>query len=207
MQRQIVPFALLALFAACNPYPEMCRKSIEHGLTSPASAEWSDITTERWGGFAEVRGKVDSDNAYGAKLRSHFICQVDLLGIRWATADVPFDDYASRMVDGDFVTMRKGIGEGAKVFSRRTFFSEDEADCTRRLLLKIRASRDLATAAWQEAVLKSAVDTGCPPVITDVLKRLQRGGMRPKEAIREIDTVVALIKRDQGGPYYAPYLR
>ena len=53
---------------------DACREMVEHRLKSPGSAEWSDEVvsgSDPW----EVRGVVDSDNAFGASMRSDFHCR------------------------------------------------------------------------------------------------------------------------------------
>ncbi|TWH63209.1 uncharacterized protein DUF2510 [Rhodococcus rhodochrous J38] len=55
-----------------------CKTLVEQALVSPASAEYTDIASRRLasGGIVTV-GAVDSDNAFGAAIRSTFSCSTN----------------------------------------------------------------------------------------------------------------------------------
>lgn len=57
-----------------------CEDAVESQLRSPGSADFSgalgsDVTETEGGGYS-IRGTVDSDNAFGASLRSNFSCEI-----------------------------------------------------------------------------------------------------------------------------------
>lgn len=56
-----------------------CQDMVRDQLRSPASAQFSDVTSTG-GGPWTVTGSVDADNAFGASLRSTWSCQVRLDG-------------------------------------------------------------------------------------------------------------------------------
>ena len=54
---------------------EACKEGVRIELVSPASAEFSRIsTTPADGGTWNVRGYVDAANTYGTQLRTDFVC-------------------------------------------------------------------------------------------------------------------------------------
>jgi hypothetical protein len=52
-------------------------------LKAPASADYSDVEVSASGDVYEVTGKVDSQNSFGAKVRSSFRCVVRDAGDEW----------------------------------------------------------------------------------------------------------------------------
>lgn len=75
------------LFAACaswfqrqptNPEPDItvaCKALVRERLKAPASADFSHVTMSGSGPEYTVRGFVDSENGFGARLRSSFTCE------------------------------------------------------------------------------------------------------------------------------------
>lgn len=67
---------------------DVCQQFVERRLTSPASAEYPDyfeddgeVTVWRLAnGDYRVYSQVDSENGFGASLRSFFVCTVDYTG-------------------------------------------------------------------------------------------------------------------------------
>ncbi|WP_275792673.1 DUF2510 domain-containing protein [Prescottella equi] len=58
-----------------------CEKAIKERLKSPASADFPDNNTRKKAdGAFEVRGVVDSENGFGATMRSYFGCTVSPVG-------------------------------------------------------------------------------------------------------------------------------
>lgn len=58
-------------------------------LTSPATAEWSDIEVDQDGDtYYRVTGSVDSENAFGAMVRSTWDCYVARDGDGWRAVEV-----------------------------------------------------------------------------------------------------------------------
>lgn len=52
-----------------------CQELVTDSLTSPASAEFSDVETTLAGTLYTTTGKVDSQNKFGAMIRSTFRCE------------------------------------------------------------------------------------------------------------------------------------
>jgi hypothetical protein len=52
-------------------------------LKAPATAAFSSVTTTTAGATYTVTGSVDSENSFGAKIRSSFTCAMHLAGDRW----------------------------------------------------------------------------------------------------------------------------
>lgn len=81
-------FALLAIgvFAWVNSSQTLgnehhaesaCKEFVKEKLTSPASADFSDVTVSKTGeGEWTVEGTVDADNSFGAAMRGGFTCDV-----------------------------------------------------------------------------------------------------------------------------------
>lgn len=65
-----------------------CEASVTDQLKSPATAKFSgEIVTEDSGSY-RVTGHVDSENGFGAMLRSHYSCTAHSSGGEWVTDDV-----------------------------------------------------------------------------------------------------------------------
>jgi len=54
----------------------MCEQFVEKRLKAPASAEYTDPKTSKAGATYTVGGSVDSQNSFGAKIRSRYVCTV-----------------------------------------------------------------------------------------------------------------------------------
>lgn len=54
---------------------EHCQELVIDSLTSPASAEFSDLETTLAGTLYTTTGKVDSQNRFGAMIRAIFRCE------------------------------------------------------------------------------------------------------------------------------------
>lgn len=54
---------------------EHCQELVTDSLTSPASAEFSDVQTTLAGTLYTTTGKVDSQNKFGAMIRATFRCE------------------------------------------------------------------------------------------------------------------------------------
>lgn len=67
---------------------DVCKQFVEQRLTSPGSAEYPDyfdddpevVVWQLANGDYRVYSQVDSENGFGASLRSHFVCTVDYTG-------------------------------------------------------------------------------------------------------------------------------
>jgi hypothetical protein len=77
----------------------MCQDFIEKRLIAPATAEWpsrSDITVLPIRGKEEayqVRGYVDSQNGFGALIRTNYVCEVSYVGNgQWHLDYLNFDE-------------------------------------------------------------------------------------------------------------------
>jgi hypothetical protein len=56
---------------------DLCEEAITNRLKAPATAEFSNFTKEELDGrLTAVRGTVDSENGFGAMIRSSFKCHV-----------------------------------------------------------------------------------------------------------------------------------
>jgi hypothetical protein len=69
-----------------------CERAVESTLKAPATADFSgalgsDIT-ERGGGLFDVVGHVDSENGFGANVRTNFSCTVRNTGDNWELVDL-----------------------------------------------------------------------------------------------------------------------
>jgi hypothetical protein len=58
-------------------------KFIPARLKAPATAKYSGVTVSGFSGSYEVAGSVDSQNSFGALVRSSFTCSVRLDGDQW----------------------------------------------------------------------------------------------------------------------------
>lgn len=94
--------ACFGLVGACSsPRIDDCKSAVESHLTSPASAQWGELETEDTASAFEVRGRVDSDNAFGASRRTYFVCRSEKgERVKVAFARQPFDDYLTRLREG-----------------------------------------------------------------------------------------------------------
>lgn len=54
----------------------MCEQFIEKRLKAPATAEYTDPETSKAGASYTVKGAVDSENGFGAKIRTPYVCVV-----------------------------------------------------------------------------------------------------------------------------------
>lgn len=87
-----LPFLLLVA-ASCasserSAY-EFCKQEVIKELTSPASARFPDrndpaLTINAGDGEAFISGHVDSQNAFGAMMRSNFVCSLETNQGKWA---------------------------------------------------------------------------------------------------------------------------
>lgn len=59
-----------------------CKAEVEARLKSPSSAKYSDVSAIGYK-TVTVSGAVDSENSFGAMLRSRFSCTVTLEGDTW----------------------------------------------------------------------------------------------------------------------------
>lgn len=58
----------------------MCEKFVKDRLKSPSSAEFDSEPGTRSGKAWVVEGVVDSENSFGAMIRSDFTCKIKYLG-------------------------------------------------------------------------------------------------------------------------------
>jgi hypothetical protein len=59
---------------------EECEDSVKDRLKAPATAQFSEVETTPSGAESyDVAGAVDSENSFGALIRSHFTCKATLL--------------------------------------------------------------------------------------------------------------------------------
>jgi len=97
----VVVLTIVAVVALCvaragntksDPTPEDKRadakracqeKFIADRLKAPATAKYSDVTVSGAAGSYTVAGAVDSQNSFGALVRSSFTCSVHLNGDQW----------------------------------------------------------------------------------------------------------------------------
>jgi hypothetical protein len=66
-------------------------KFIPSRLKAPATAEFSDVTVTVAGATYEVAGTVDSENAFGAKVRASFSCTMHSDADRWVLDSASVD--------------------------------------------------------------------------------------------------------------------
>lgn len=59
---------------------DVCEQFVEDRLKSPSSADFNDETAIGPGPAWTVAGNVDSENGFGAMLRSYFVCKVRFTG-------------------------------------------------------------------------------------------------------------------------------
>lgn len=71
----------------------MCEQFIERELKAPATAEYADPTTSKDGATYTVSGAVDSENSFGAKVRSQYNCIVTDAGDdKWTLVDLTLSE-------------------------------------------------------------------------------------------------------------------
>lgn len=58
---------------------DVCRLAIEQHLKAPATASYANETVTHVGTQYTVVGDVDSENSFGAKLRSRYFCSATLV--------------------------------------------------------------------------------------------------------------------------------
>lgn len=66
----------------------MCEQFIEQRLKAPATAEYPKPETSKDGATYTVRGGVDSENGFGAKIRTAYTCVVRDNGDTWTLVDL-----------------------------------------------------------------------------------------------------------------------
>jgi hypothetical protein len=67
----------------------MCERFIADRLKAPATADYTHERTESSASSWTVVGVVDAENAYGAKLRTSYVCEVRRTsGDRWELVDL-----------------------------------------------------------------------------------------------------------------------
>lgn len=62
---------------------EFCQSQVETRLRAPATAQWSDLSSVGAEGYYTAAGAVDSENGFGALLRSRFVCEVTHTAAGW----------------------------------------------------------------------------------------------------------------------------
>lgn len=60
-----------------------CEELVKDRLKAPSTAEFSNEAADGGDGSYVVDGDVDSENSFGAMLRSHFTCTVHSAGDQW----------------------------------------------------------------------------------------------------------------------------
>lgn len=71
----------------------ICEKFVKDRLKSPSTAEfasliWDGITVEKEGDVYSMRSWVDSQNGFGAMIRTQFLCKVRPEGDQWRLVDL-----------------------------------------------------------------------------------------------------------------------
>jgi hypothetical protein len=67
---------------------ELCQQAVLDRLKSPATASFSNVTTELVSEVYYVKGSVDSENGFGATMRSDWSCDIFAGGSGLATPNV-----------------------------------------------------------------------------------------------------------------------
>lgn len=87
-------FALSATPTRATAY-QACQPHVAKGLLAPASAKFpnlSEITVATAGNRFTVTGYVDSQNGFGAMLRSRYTCNIErVAGSDWALISLSFN--------------------------------------------------------------------------------------------------------------------
>lgn len=103
--RRVLPFVALLALAGCgggeaaqptasfDPKPSLiaaCHREVEARLKSPGSAKYSNERTDHLSeNVWQVLGTVDSENGFGALLRTSFLCDaIHDGGEKWRINDV-----------------------------------------------------------------------------------------------------------------------
>ncbi len=68
-----------------------CEELVKDRLKAPSTAEFSGESADGSAGSYTVTGDVDSQNSFGAMLRSHFTCTVHSSGNEWKLDDMEID--------------------------------------------------------------------------------------------------------------------
>lgn len=68
-----------------------CREFVGRALTSPATAQFSGRESVSGSGPWTVRSTVDSENGFGALVRSRFVCRVSRSGEQWQLLSLTVD--------------------------------------------------------------------------------------------------------------------
>jgi hypothetical protein len=96
LSRYIWCFLLFAAVAlACSPSKTPCQETVLRHLKAPATAEFTITHSDA----RETIGWVDSENSYGAKLRTGFVCEIHEGKPRMAFVDDP-KPYNERLSEG-----------------------------------------------------------------------------------------------------------
>jgi hypothetical protein len=80
---------------ACSPSKAPCKETVLRHLKAPATAEFTIALSDA----RETIGWVDSENSYGAKLRTGFVCEIHEGKPRIAFVDDP-KPYRERLAEG-----------------------------------------------------------------------------------------------------------
>lgn len=68
---------------------DVCEQFVEARLKAPSTADFSDTSATEAGGTWTVTGAVDSENGFGAMLRSTYVCKVTHTGgDDWSLVDI-----------------------------------------------------------------------------------------------------------------------
>jgi hypothetical protein len=81
----------------------MAQQFVEDKLKSPSTADFGsafgdyqdpdEVVTDLGGGKFRVRGWVDAQNAFGATIRNHFMCELEYVGNdRWRCTSLQFTE-------------------------------------------------------------------------------------------------------------------
>lgn len=112
MQAKWTRFAFLLvsvqLLAGCRLYGILksdCEFEVEQHLKTPATAAFSEWKVDKASGrVSEMRGRVDSQNLYGATLTSYFVCDFSIGDVwRVAIRKEPFLDAHARKERGQTI--------------------------------------------------------------------------------------------------------
>lgn len=69
-----------------------CNDFARDRLKSPSTAHFNEDTSSNVGNRWTVSGSVDSENSFGASLRSTFTCTMTISGDTWRLVDLDFRD-------------------------------------------------------------------------------------------------------------------
>lgn len=69
-----------------------CNEFVRDRLKSPSTAHFPADTSSHVGNQWTVRGSVDSENSFGASLRSTFTCKMTVTGDNWHLDDIQLND-------------------------------------------------------------------------------------------------------------------